>query len=66
MLGKPVPDSLTSTGGVTFESTKEPGKKLALYFYPTPAAPPTARISATTSIARDSLKSHDPGGIELC
>lgn len=35
MLGKPVPDfSLPSTGGSTFRSTKERGKKLVLYFYP--------------------------------
>ena len=33
MLGKPVPDfSVPSTGGSTFRSTKERGKKLVLYF----------------------------------
>jgi peroxiredoxin Q/BCP len=75
MLGKPVPDfSVPSTGGSTFRSTKERGKKLVLYFYPrdnTPGCttegadfrdrhPEFAKAGCKVyGISRDPLKSHE-------
>jgi peroxiredoxin Q/BCP len=75
MLGKPVPDfSLPSTGGSTFRSTKERGRKLVLYFYPKDNTPGCtqqgsdfrdqhagfAKANCTIyGISRDSLKSHE-------
>jgi peroxiredoxin Q/BCP len=75
MLGKPVPDfSLPSTGGSTFRSTKERGKKLVLYFYPKDDTPGCTTEGADFrdqhaefakancgiyGISRDSLKSHE-------
>jgi peroxiredoxin Q/BCP len=75
MLGKPVPDfSLPSTGGRTFRSTSERGKKLVLYFYPKDNTPGCTQqgsdfrdqyagfVKANCTIygvSRDSLKSHE-------
>ena len=75
MLGKPVPDfSLAGTGGSTFRSTKERGKKLVLYFYPKDNTPGCTQQGsdfrdnqaafakancAIYGISRDSLRSHD-------
>jgi peroxiredoxin Q/BCP len=75
MLGKPVPDfSLAGTGGSTFRSTKERGKKLVLYFYPKDDTPGCtqqgadfrdahaafARVGvAIYGVSRDSLRSHE-------
>ena len=75
MLGKPVPDfSLPSTGGSTFRSTKERGKKLVLYFYPKDNTPGCTTQGADFrdhhagfaqancsiyGISRDPLKSHE-------
>ena len=75
MLGKPVPDfSLAGTGGSTFRSTKERGKKLVLYFYPKDDTPGCTQQGADFrdafkdfqkagvdiyGVSRDSLKSHE-------
>ena len=75
MLGKPVPDfSLPSTGGSTFRSTKERGRKLVLYFYPKDNTPGCTQQGSDFrdsyaafqragvdiyGISRDSLKSHE-------
>jgi thioredoxin-dependent peroxiredoxin len=75
MLGKPVPDfSLPSTGGNTFRSGKERGRKLVLYFYPKDNTPGCTQQGSDFrdayaaflragvgiyGISRDSLKSHE-------
>ena len=75
MLGKPVPEfSLPSTGGSTFRSTKERGRKLVLYFYPKDNTPGCTQQGSDFrdsyaafqragvdiyGISRDSLKSHE-------
>jgi thioredoxin-dependent peroxiredoxin len=75
MLGKPVPDfSLAGTGGSTFRSTKERGKKLVLYVYPKDNTPGCtqqgsdfrdahaafARVGVEIyGVSRDSLRSHE-------
>jgi len=75
MLGKPVPEfSLPSTGGSTFRSTKERGRKLVLYFYPKDNTPGcttqgadfrdrhsefTKANCSVFGISRDSLKTHE-------
>jgi thioredoxin-dependent peroxiredoxin len=75
MLGKPVPDfSLAGTGGSTFRSAKERGKKLVLYFYPKHNTPGCTQQGsdfrdshaafakagcAIYGVSRDSLKSHE-------
>ena len=75
MLDKPLPDfSLPSTGGKTFSSAAQKGKRFVIYFYPkdnTPGCtsegqqfrelhPQFMKLGcAVFGISRDSMKSHE-------